>query len=274
MSDFVEKRMIFDGIPVHYVEGGRGFPIVLIHGSGPGAASKGAWPLVLEPLAKSFRVFAMDLVGFGLSGRKAGPPYFDVPLWVRQCHAFVAHIGAPAVGIVGHSLAGALAFKAATTNAAITHVLTTCTGGGTNRLGKELEHIWTFPKNREALRKAAGHLVYDQTIITDEYLKKREDVLFSGDYAEYFGSMFSGNKQQYMDQSVVTKEELSRVRCEVTMMHGRDDLVVPPEVTTTMAAALPQADVILISRCKHSIAVEHPQKLIAAAQLLFPKLGS
>jgi 2-hydroxymuconate-semialdehyde hydrolase len=219
--------MNFEGIPVHYVEGGKGFPVILLHGSGPGAASKGAWPLVLEPLAERFHVYAMDLVGFGLSGRKAAPPYFDVPLWLKQCHAFISHIDAPRVGIIGHSLSGALALKAAGTNSKVTHILTTCTGGGTNKLEKELERIWTFPKNREDLRHAVQGLIYDQTLITDEYLKKREDVLFSGDYAEYFGSMFGGNKQKYMDESVVTKEELSKVRCALTMMHGRDDRVVP-----------------------------------------------
>jgi hypothetical protein len=41
-------------------------------------------------------------------------------------------------------------------------------------------------------------------------------------------------------------------------------------VTLEMAAALPQANVILVSRCKHSIAVEHPAQLISAASLLFP----
>jgi 2-hydroxymuconate-semialdehyde hydrolase len=271
LTQFSEKKFTFEGIPVHYVEGGRGYPILLMHGSGPGAASKGAWPLVLGPLAERFHVYAMDLVGFGGSGRKAAPPYFDVPLWVRQLHAFVDHMNADSVGLIGHSLAGALALKAAGTNPKIKQILTTCTGGGTNKLDKELETIWTFPKNRDDLRRAVQGLIYDQSLVTDEYLKKREDVLFTGDYAEYFGSMFGGNKQKYMDESVVTPAELAKVRCEVTMMHGRDDRVVPPEVTLDIAAKLPQANVVLVSRCKHSIAVEHPDQLIAAADLLFPK---
>ena len=82
--------------------------------------------------------------------------------------------------------------------------------------------------------------------------------------------MFSGDKQKYLDQTVVTPQELSNIRCEVAMMHGRDDRVVPPEVTLKIAASLPQANVILLSRCKHAIAVEHPAQFIAVANALFP----
>ena len=161
MTTFTEKRMNLEGIPIHYAEGGQGFPIVLLHGSGPGAASKGAWPLVLEPLAERFHVYAMDLIGFGMSGRKPAPPYFDVPLWLRQLQAFIEHIDPPELGIVGHSLSGALALKAASSNRRITHVLTTCSAGGATRLGAELDRIWTFPKNRQELKRAVEDLLYD-----------------------------------------------------------------------------------------------------------------
>jgi len=271
MATFSERRLDFEGIPVHYVEGGDGFPVILLHGSGPGAASATAWPLVIGALASRFHVYAMDLVGFGGSGRKPVTPFFDVPLWVRQLQSFVGHLGTSEVGIIGHSLSGALALKAAATDKRITHLLTTCTAGGSNRLGSELDRIWTFPRNRQDLRRAVEELIYDQRLVTEDYLDKREAVLFSGDYAEYFGAMFSGDKQQYLDQSVVTAEELRRVRCTITMMHGRDDRVVPPEVSLELAASLPQADVVLLSRCKHAMAIEHPDQVINCASMLFPK---
>ena len=54
------------------------------------------------------------------------------------------------------------------------------------------------------------------------------------------------------------------------MMHGRDDRPFPAEpLTLTLAKSIPQADVILLGRCSHSIAFEHPGKLIAAARALF-----
>ncbi|HZU64472.1 MAG TPA: alpha/beta fold hydrolase, partial [Novosphingobium sp.] len=67
----------FEGLSVGCRIGGAGLPLLLIHGSGPGASTIGNWRLVLEDLANRYHVHAMDLVGFGESDRKPAPPYFD-----------------------------------------------------------------------------------------------------------------------------------------------------------------------------------------------------
>ncbi len=266
---FAEREFSFDGARVHYLEGGRGFPVLMIHGSGPGASTIGNWRLVLEPLAERFHVFAMDLIGFGRSERKPGPPYFDLDLWFRQCRAMVDRIEGERVGIIGHSLSGALALKLAAVENRIAKVLTTGSMGARFTANEQTVRTWTFPRDRAELRRTAEGLVYDKSLIDDAYLDNREKVLFAGDYAGYFGSMFEGDKQRYIDAAVLRPDELARVRCDVTMLHGRDDVGFPPELTLTIAKSIPQADVVLIGRCSHSVAMEHPSKLIASAELLF-----
>ena len=51
------------------------------------------------PLAENFEVFAMDLVGFGKSGRRSGPLYFDYPLWLRQAAALLDRIQGERIGV-------------------------------------------------------------------------------------------------------------------------------------------------------------------------------
>ena len=128
---YTERQFNFEGIPVHYREGGRGFPILMIHGSGPGASTLGNWRLVLDPLAERFHIHAMDLVGFGLSGRKPAPPYFDLDLWLRQCKAMIGQIPGDRVGVIGHSLSGSLALKLAASEPRVAKVMTTGTMGAT-----------------------------------------------------------------------------------------------------------------------------------------------
>ncbi len=41
------------------------------------------------------------------------------------------------------------------------------------------------------------------------------------------------------------------------------------KITLALAASLRQADVTLLAHCSHSIALEFPEKLLAAAVLLF-----
>src|SRR5262249_30743411 len=93
-----EHRLTFESIPVHLLEAGDGVPLRLLHGSGPGVSVVGNFARVLEPLAERYRVFAMDWIGFGRSGRLAAPPFFDMDLWERQVHFALDHIGSDRVG--------------------------------------------------------------------------------------------------------------------------------------------------------------------------------
>jgi hypothetical protein len=45
---------------VVYWEAGDGAPLLLMHGTGPGASTLGYWNDVLEPLAEHFHVIAYD----------------------------------------------------------------------------------------------------------------------------------------------------------------------------------------------------------------------
>lgn len=272
---YSERDFLFEGIPVHYLEGGAGFPVLMIHGSGPGASTLGNWRLVLEPLAQRFKIYAMDLIGFGRSGRKPAPPYFDMALWMRQCHAMIERIGAPHLGIIGHSISGALGLKLAASSPRVAAVLTTGSMGAAFPVNEHTVRTWSFPRNRDELRRAAEGLIYDTTLIDETYLANREKVLSQGDYEAYFGAMFGGDKQAYADAAILTPAELAAVTCDVAMLHGREDRAFPAEpLTLALSRSLPQADVTLIGRCSHSIAMEHPAKLIAAATLLFPGVAA
>jgi len=80
---------------------------VLVHGF---AAGSGHWRRNAEALAAAgWRVFALDLVGFGASSQPV--LRLDNRLWARQLRAFLMEVvQAPAV-LVGHSLGGLVALS-------------------------------------------------------------------------------------------------------------------------------------------------------------------
>ena len=66
--DFPERTVSVDGVRIAYVDHGRadGRPLLLVHGLG---ASLDHWTLTIPELAHNRRVLALDLPGFGRSGK-------------------------------------------------------------------------------------------------------------------------------------------------------------------------------------------------------------
>lgn len=267
---YLIKRTEFRSIPVSFMEAGKGAPVLMIHGAGPGTSCAGNFRLVLEPMAERYHVYAMDLIGFGLSGRKPAPPYFDFEFWVSQAQHMLDQIPGESVCIVGHSVSGALALRLAAKNERVRAVLTTGAVGTRFPITKYLERLWTFPESLADLRKVMEAAVYDASTLTDAFLDNRLRMLNQDGYPEYFRKLFGGNKQAIVDSWEVPAAELEKIRSKVTMIHGRNDIACPYELTTErLSATIKHADVLLLARCGHSPALEYPDKFMAAARLLF-----
>jgi len=273
MSPLREFDLKFEGTTIHCWEGGSGRPVVLMHGSGAGCGTFSNFSAaVLDGLSAYFRVLATDMVGYGLSGRRPAPPYFDVAMWVRQLLAIVDYTGAQQVGLVGHSLAGALALKAAAMDRRVTAVLATGTMG-TPMPPRVKGRGWGFPPDRAAIQAHIEGTLYNKSLIPAGEVEARAQVLYAPGYEEYFKSMFGDDPQTYYDQSTLTADELSRITCPVLFMHGWDDgFLAPEESSLPLARSIPQSDVTVLGRCAHSVALEHPGKFVAAAQQLFDNL--
>jgi len=270
MATYQSKTFNYEDVLVHYIEAGVGLPLLLIHGSGPGASTIGNWRVVLEPLIARYHVFAMDLIGFGQSGRRLSEPYFDIDFWLGQCREMIALMPGEEIGICGHSLSGALALKLAATESRITKILATGAMGAPFAVNDATIRCWTFPETRDDLRATARILIHDERHITDAYIENRVKTLFDDpSYKNYFTKMFAGDAQGYATAAVVTAEELAANRAAIRMLHGRNDAAFPYSITLKLAEALPQADVTLLASCSHSIALEQPEKFLLAAYELF-----
>ena len=266
-----EDRFDFEGIPVALYRGGAGRTLLLIHGSGPGASSIGNWRAILGPLAKGFDVYAMDLVGFGKSGRKPDPPYFDYPLWLRQCVALLGRIPGDRVGVIGHSLSASLALALAAREPRVAGVVTTGAMGISFEPTDATRRTWRCPRNREELVAAIRGLVRDWSLIDEAYLRAREPVIFAPGYAEYFDTMFEGDPKQYIEAAVLDRATLERIDCPVLLVHGRDDQGFPAAASIQLAGDLRRADLVLLSECSHSVAFERPTTLLALAREFFAR---
>jgi pimeloyl-ACP methyl ester carboxylesterase len=93
------------GHEIHYLAGGAGEPVVLLHGL---FAEKDHWVDFARPLTGHYRVIAPDLPGFGESGRHADQSYGYAAQVVRLGQLLDA-LGLEQVHLAGSSMGGTIA---------------------------------------------------------------------------------------------------------------------------------------------------------------------
>ncbi len=96
-------------VNLHYKETGKGDPVLLLHGLG---ASSYAWRFVTPELAKTHRIIALDLKGFGKSDKPRDDKYslFDQADLVDK---FIDKHKLRRLTLVGHSFGGGVALALA-----------------------------------------------------------------------------------------------------------------------------------------------------------------
>ncbi len=96
------SAVVVDGELVHYEVLGRGRPVILLHGA---IGSWRYWVPLLQRLQQSYRLYALDLFGFGDSAKN--PTHFTLDKQVELVQSFMDELGVPKAALIGHGL-GAL----------------------------------------------------------------------------------------------------------------------------------------------------------------------
>ena len=95
------KFITLDGHSTHYIEKGAGEPVILIHGF---FFNSYLWNKNIDALADKFKVYAIDLWGFGYSTRD--PMDYGYPLYADQLLKFMDALDIQKASLVGQSMGG------------------------------------------------------------------------------------------------------------------------------------------------------------------------
>ncbi|MCC7448626.1 MAG: alpha/beta hydrolase [Anaerolineae bacterium] len=91
---------------VHYEVLGRGRPVIFVHGW---LGSWRYWVPTMQQLSMKYRTYALDLWGFGDSGKDAAKYGFKEQ--VKLLNDFMEKMGMPKAALVGHSLGAAICLR-------------------------------------------------------------------------------------------------------------------------------------------------------------------
>lgn len=243
-----------DGVRVRYVDVGKGPAVVLLHGF---ASSLDTWDQVIPVLAKTHRVIALDLKGFGWSGR---PPGDYSPLAEAQLvFALLNQRGVKQVAVVAHSWGCSIALRMAllhperVTRLALydawvyeQQLPSTFQWARADGLGEVLFDL--FYKQLPAEKMSAAF--YDQRYVTQDLVDRVKAALdrpgtTAAALAAVRGQRFYAVQAHY-----------KQVDQPVLLLWGREDRVAPLSVADRLLRDLPDSHLIVYPRCGHFPMIE------------------
>ncbi len=102
---FSSQYAIVNGVKIHYVIGGHGTPLMLVHGF---PQNWYMWNRLLPELSKHFTVIAPDLRGVGESGKPQGG--YDKKNMAIDLHELAKKLGYKKIDIAGHDIGMMVAY--------------------------------------------------------------------------------------------------------------------------------------------------------------------
>jgi pimeloyl-ACP methyl ester carboxylesterase len=239
---------------VRYIDVGEGPPVVLLHGF---AASLNTWDPVVPALAEDHRVIALDLKGFGWSGRPEGD--YSPQAQAELVWALLDERGVDQAAVVAHSWGSSVALA-----------MTLAQPERVERLA--LYDAWVFEEQLPSFfvwARAAGIgeamfrlyynerpedkialAFYDKTKITQELVEHTRRMQQRRGTTAAALAAVRGQRYEAMQQ------RYSEIEQPVLLLWGREDKVTPLQMGERLASELPDAELVVYPRCGHFPMIE------------------
>ncbi|MFE5833280.1 alpha/beta fold hydrolase [Streptomyces sp. NPDC056508] len=248
---------------LHYNEAGEGHPVVLLHGSGPGATGWSNFSPNIPALAERYRVIAVDMPGWGGSDTVTGGERDHTAAAVQLLDA----LGIEKAAFVGNSMGGMTALRLAALHPdRVSHLVTMGAPAGRGGPGlfgpgdgpsegikvlirgyvdpseatmTELVDVMTFRTgpDREALARARAAAAQSRPDHLKNFLEHLQRTRQVG--------------------SSATNAEIARIAAPSLIVHGRDDRVVHFENSLRLVSRIRDSRLVLFNRCGHWAQLEH-----------------
>ena len=248
-----------------------GAPLLFLHDIGAGASSF-MWRKNFDPLATDFRVYAPDLLGFGLSDKPANAPY-SADLYIALIRDFLGGVarGVPA-HLVAAGLSAAFAVRVADEHPALVSSLTLIapTGAGASDARPDLpgaafygllhspvlgESFYNAMTSERSLRDyARKRLFYERRFATERLIAHYYAASHQPGAQHAVAAYLSG----YLNADM--REAFARLAQPVTLVWGADDITTPVAQADALLRLNPRARLEVFERCRMTPQTEHAER--------------
>ena len=236
------------GFKLHYLEAGRGSPVVLLHGLG-GDGSR--WGPNIEPLARDFHVFALDQIGFGESDKPLAN--YHTGMLAEFLVGFLKAVGIPKASLVGNSMGAGVALYTAVHYPDVVDRIVLADGGGFRSPNaapppptaealrrRQLQNSVTRDETREFFRI----LFHDKSLVTDKMVDEQLTLRLR--------AAFTITKMQEAgERGSLSEQEVHAVKAPTLVVWGKYDELANPAGADRLEKTIPGARKVIIDNCGH-----------------------
>jgi len=236
------------GFKLHYLEAGRGAPVVLLHGLG-GDGSR--WGPNIEPLAKDFHVFALDQIGFGESDKPLAN--YHTGMLAEFLVGFMKAAGIAKASLVGNSMGAGVALYTAVHFPGVVDRIVLADGGGYRSAAgaatpptpealrrRQLQNSVTRDETREFFRI----LFHDKSLVTEKMVDEQLTLRLR--------AAFTITKMQEAgERGSLSEQEVRAVKAPTLVVWGKYDELANPAGAERLEKAIPGARKAIIDNCGH-----------------------
>lgn len=252
----IGKNVVTGDFKTNYLEVGKGFPLIFIHGSGPGVSAYANWRLVLPKLAEVAHCYALDMIGFGYSDKPTDVKY-GMELWTKQIVDFMDALKIEKANFVGNSFGGSLALSMAINYPEKVNKLIMMGPMGVEfDISYGLNEVWGYKPSKENMLKLIQLFCYNQEYATEELAETRFRASTEEGFQEAFSSMFPEPRQGSVDDLAFTDEEIKKVKNDTLIVHGREDKVIPVDNSFRLIKLIDNAELHVFGHCGHWTQIE------------------
>jgi 2-hydroxy-6-oxonona-2,4-dienedioate hydrolase len=247
---------------IHYHAAGQGHPLLLLHGSGPGATGWSNFGGNLAGLSAHFRVFALDMPGWGASD----PCPVERLDHVDAALQFMDALGLTKAAFIGNSMGGITSVRLAAEHPArVSHLITMGAalnraprlfgpGDGPSEGLKVLIDAYRTPST-ESMMRLVQIMCFDKRFATAELCEERAQAARA--QPQHLENALAGLPKGWPAPKFASLDDIARISAPALLVHGRDDRVVHWEHTLHLVSHIPNSRMVLINRCGHWAMIEH-----------------
>lgn len=255
-SPEIANSVELGGFTLNYHDQGKGDTVLLIHGSRPGVTSWANWRGIIPALSKQVRIIAPDMLGFGYSSCPADLKLTPA-VWVNSLIQLLDRLNIDQVSVVGNSFGGAIALALANSYPERVKRLVLMGAVGLSfPITEGLEKVWGYEPSLDAMRELMEVFAYDHSIINDDLVNMRYQASIRDDVQTRFARLFPAPRQDGVEMLALPEEALKDLPHQTLLIHGRDDQVIPVELSERMVRLIPRSQLHVFGQCGHWVQIE------------------